>query len=261
MKKFDPLRHVGPEFFGTMGAQNLTWFEAIGELLDNSIEHGQATQMIITFSGGDHSVEVVDDGIGCDDAEKMFSLSVHYSRTGKRGIGRYGVGLKEAAAWLWGYFYLQTRNGKEIQSIKVNWQQYTNQSDRELGIDRRIAGKEESFGTKLAFIKIRPSFPNYQSLYEDICFYFSPALQSGKQILLISSKGEKMICAAWRLPAFDGASLYEEFDIEGKHVKLAAGVVAEGLDNPRKGYSFFHAHRVIKNTVAWGSGGHSLARF
>jgi len=259
-QKFDPFQYVGPEYFGTMGAANLTWFEIIGELLDNSIEHGQATQMIVSFRSQDHSVEVVDDGIGCDDAEKMFSLGMHYSR-GRKGIARYGVGLKDAATWLWGHFFLRTRSSGEIQSIKINWPDYCSQTDRHLNVDRRLAKKEDLFGTKLTFIKVRPSFPNYKALYEDICFYFSPALQAGKQILLILPKGEKMTSAAWRLPTFEGASIYEEFDIDGKHVKLTAGVVTENLENPRKGYSFFHAHRVIKNTMAWGSGGHSLGRF
>ena len=259
--EYDPLAHMRPSYFEIMGAQGLKWPDAIGELIDNGFD-ASANRVIIQFGPG-RVVTVSDDGDGCDDIEKMFSLGSHYVPRGKlhTRIGRWGVGLKDTATWLWGITEITsvTDTGWVARGL-INWPVYTQQPDRTLKWRKWPAEKADSKGTMISFKNIERRFPDFNLIASELGYLFSPGLQQGKQIVLAHG-AQRRTLRAWKLPPFDGASITEEFVVNGRRAILMAGVVAEGYPNERKGYSIFFDKRIIKNTTAWANGGQSLARF
>lgn len=258
---FNPLSHIGASYFAITANQKLSWLEIMGELIDNAWD-AEANRVIIRFGPG-KSVDIVDDGHGCDDIEKMLSLGVHYIPPGKkhRRIGRWGVGLKDAATWLWGITEITTCDGKNLIRGRIDWAKYTHQSDPSLrGFFIRSATPEDMIGTTIRFHNIDKRLPDIRSLVKEIGYVFSPGLQKGKQIIFIHNN-QKETCGAWKLPAFDGGTVNETFDIKGRGVNLFAGVVRDGEPNEHKGYSLFYDNRIIKNTTTWANNGESLARF
>jgi hypothetical protein len=260
--EFDPLAQMGPGYFEVMRNQRLGWLEVIGELIDNSFD-AAADRVSIRFAHGG-TVEVVDNGEGCDNIEQMLSLGVHYVPPGSKNrnrIGRWGVGLNDAATWLWGVTEIYSRSGNTVVKGTINWPVYTSQTNRKLAFDRRPAEDTDDLGTWITFRTKDRRFPDVDALANDIGYFFSPGLQKGKHILLIYRRGNKRTIAAWKLPPFEGATINETFVIHGRAATLIAGVVRDGHPNERKGYSIFYENRIIKNTTTWANGGSSLARF
>src|SRR5262245_46287222 len=254
---FNPLKSVTPSFFETMNKTRLTWAECLGELIDNSFD-ADADRIVVRFGPG-KILQIADNGFGCDNFEKMLSLGVHYPRKGRKGIGRYGVGLKDAATWLWGRIEVKSRSGDHLIRGSINWPQYSKQTNGDdLPWFKRPA-EENDVGTVITFTNIERNFPDFEAIRAELSYLFSPGLQSGKQLIIIH-KAQKFFCSAWKLPPFDGAMITDEFQVNGRGVKLQAGVVIEGHPNERRGYSLFYQNRIIKNTAVWASGGNSLAR-
>lgn len=259
--EFDPLAAIGPSYFEVMSNQKLNWPEVIGELIDNGWD-ARADRITVRFGPG-RVVEVADNGEGCDDIIKMLSLGVHYVPQGQKRnrIGRWGVGLKDAATWLWGTTEIYSRSGNQVIQGSINWPLYSKQHERKLKFSKSEADSTDFCGTILVFKNIDKQFPrDFDVFLNELQYLFSPALQQGKQII-IGHSGRKHICSAWKLPPFDGPAVEETFSVNGRSVTLKAGVVAEGHPNERKGYSIFYLDRIIKNTTVWANGDQSLARF
>lgn len=246
---------ISPEILESIHAQPMQWMTALGELCDNSFDAG-AGRIAICFEPK-KGLTVTDDGAGCDNIEKMLTLGDHYHQSTTK-LGRWGVGLKEAACWLWGELQIETVFKGTRHKACIDWGKLSKQ-DHWIVPDPISSDAKDGQGTSLRFrntVKSPPSDP--KRICEELGYIFAPALKSGRQIAVKYKKRKPILCTAWELPDFE-ETVQERFEINGKRVHLKAGIVAMGATNPRKGFSFIHAHRIICNS-GLGSNGLSVSR-
>lgn len=251
------LGNIPPSILRSINAQPMQWKVALGEACDNSFDSG-ANWVRIVFHG-EKQVEIVDDGNGCNNIEAMLTIGNHYRQANTR-LGRFGVGLKELACWLWGELVIQTIHGGVIRKAAVDWERLARATDWNVP-DPTSAPVEDQHqrGTKLLFRKtIRNRPGDLSGLADELGYLFAPALWTGKQIAIESGK-KKLTVAAWNLPEFDGEIVRDSFYVNGKRVDITAGVVASDHVNSRKGFTFIHEFRVLLNS-ALGSCGKSVSR-
>ena len=251
------IGNIPPSILRSLNAQPMQWKVALGEACDNSFDSG-ANWLRIAFHG-DKQVEIADDGGGCNNIEAMLTIGSHYKQANTK-LGRFGVGLKELACWLWGELVIQTINGGVMRKAAIDWERLARAPDWNVpDPTEKPVGDRQERGTKLLFRKTVRNRPGDMTvLADELGYLFAPALWNGKQIAIESGK-KKLTVAAWKLPEFDGDIVRDDFSVNGKRVELTAGVVATDHTNLRKGFTFIHEFRVLLNS-ALGSGGKSVSR-
>jgi hypothetical protein len=251
------LGNIPPSILRSINAQQMQWKVALGEACDNSFD-SEANWVRIVFHG-QKQVEIIDDGNGCDNIEAMLTIGKHYRQANTR-LGRFGVGLKELACWLWGELVIHTISGGVMRKAAVDWERLARAADWNVPDPTACPVQDpQQRGTRLLFRRTGRNRPgDLAALADELGYLFAPALWNGKQIA-IESGSKKLTVAAWKLPEFEGEVVRESFLVNGKRVQLTAGVVASDHVNPRKGFTFIHEFRVLLNS-AMGSGGKSVSR-
>lgn len=229
------------------------WKDVVGELIDNSFDAG-AKRVSVQF-GPPKTFCVSDDGRGCGNMERMLTIGDHYNT--KATLGRYGVGLKDAACWLWGEMRINTETDKTAHKAVIEWGKLAAQASWNIPDPEAVAITGNT-GTTLTFRNIHRSFPDYKKMIDDISYFFAPALWGGCQIVMGTGRKKPIAIAPWTLPEMTNV-IEDTFQIEGKQVKIRVGIVKEGVENKRMGFTYCHGHRVLMNTAA-GAKGHSVSR-
>ena len=249
------LGNIPPSILRSLNAQPMQWKIALGEACDNSFDSG-ANWVRIAFHG-DKAVEISDDGNGCNNIEAMLTIGKHYRQANTR-LGRFGVGLKELACWLWGELLIQTVSGGIVRKAVIDWERLARASSWSVQDPTESRATGDQRGTRLVFRKTMRRPGDLAVLADELGYLFAPALWAGKQIAIEHGK-KKLTVAAWKLPEFEGDVVRDTFTVNGKRVELTAGVVAGDCVNSRKGFTFIHEFRVLLNS-ARGSGGKSVSR-
>lgn len=248
---------IGPHLLQDKRHRSLGWSTAISELIDNSFD-AAATRVELDFSKA-KQLTVVDDGNGCPNIQRMLTIADHMPSK-STALGRYGVGLKDAACWLWGEMKVDSVfRGKAI-SASVNWEKLSKQKDWEIADPIEYEPTEElPRGTKLRFLKHDRNRPHsLEKLSDELGYTFWPALSSGKQIVITGQRTQRFVCKAWTPPPL--ADIIEDaFTVDGKHVALRVGIVPPDDSNEHSGFNFAFGHRNICNS-SLGSNGLSTSR-
>ena len=237
-----------------MAAQNLSWAQAIAELIDNSFDAG-ATRVDIRLHSNPRAIEIADDGEGVADIERMLRLGDHVDQGGGRvKLGMYGVGLKDAWLWVGKRIEIETVHRGRRGVLDLSTDQI---SDEWKAHDPTYsdAGKADP-GTRLTlFLSKDRRLPNPEA-WDRIATVFSPALSEGKQITIRKSgDARRKPLKSVDLPEFvDGVD--DEFDVDGRHVSMHIGIVADVASKASGQFWLVYGHRVIAMT-ALGAGGYS----
>lgn len=244
----------GPSLLRALKEQSLSWKVALGELIDNSFDAG-ATQVRICFKSN-RVLEVHDNGNGCGDVIAMLTLGEHFHQATTK-LGRYGVGLKDAALWLWGTTFISTSKGDKSRKCSVNWEHLTAQDDWDIPdpIEEPHSGPS---GTIIVFRGYTRDHGSFDRLVDEIAYTFTPGLLQGRQISFEFPRRKPVVAAPFVCPPLEHV-VDDEFTIDGKGVRLHAGVVKEGYENKRPGFAYAHHHRIIE-TTAMGAGTYSTSR-
>jgi hypothetical protein len=250
--------HFAPDIQGTIAAtraKHFEWVNILGELIDNSFDAG-ATRVDITIAGRELTIE--DDGTGCDDMGRMLTMGRH-SKKSTTKLGRYGVGLKDAAWWVGGATRIETQHAGKQHSIRLDW-------DRLAGWSAPVplvTDSDGKRGTRIRFESLSrerrfPDGKRLESMLADLAFTYSPALKNNKQIVFRRTGKENLLLQSYELP--DIADKVEKtITVDGRTARICVGVVPEGIDNPRPGITYTHAFRVIMHN-ALGCNGYGCAR-
>lgn len=249
------IGNIGPGILLSYKNPNgFTWSMVLGELCDNSFDAG-ASRIELEFSA--KTLTVTDDGCGCDNIDSMLTLGRHYHRSSTR-LGRYGVGLKDAACWLWGTLGVCTTHAGVMRIANVDWEKLANAPTWPRMIQTKVASTAKN-GTQLRFERFAKKLPDLDKLARELGYMYGPAILAGRQIRISGPRRQAILVRAWQMPALT-QQITEHFEVDGKRVKLVAGIVAEDAVNDRPGFSICHEHRVICNS-ALRTDGYSTARF
>lgn len=258
MDELEPL-DITPEthFLDSTRNSRFGWKRSLRELVDNSFD-GNADCIEIRKSR--RTLEIADDGCGSSDLQAFFRLGTHVRKKSTK-LGRYGVGLKEAAIWLWGRTTISTSDGKYIRSVNVCWDEVRRSGKWHSGRPTIEEASKESCrdatllaisGTVVLFRDIEKPFKGFDDAIDDLGYTFHPALSSGKQIRVIEGKKRR------RIKPFQRPELSHLIDrtmdlqigkeLQPRNVRIVAGVVPEGGANPFGGFNICYEHRCIMNT-------------
>lgn len=235
--------------------QNITWALALGELIDNAFDAG-ATQIRIS-SPGKRELVVTDNGKGCPDIVAMLTLGRHRKHD-STSLGRYGVGLKEAALWMWGTLKIRSVHSGIMRRCSIDWQSLVASGSWDVVDPSETEASGIDSGTVLVFSRTERHPPDWDRLAHQLSHTFASALWDGKQIVFEFPKKPAIVVKPFTPPPLEHV-VQDVFEVDGKGVKLNAGIVLQGEKNPNPGFSYYHGHRCIE-TSSLGAGEHSTSR-
>lgn len=259
---------VHPNMLDSWSHANLDWKTALGELIDNGFD-ANATRIHIESLPGNILI-YTDDGDGCDDLVRMLTIGLSYEQTRVRRLGRYGVGFKEAALWLASKVEITSAANGVLRNWSVDWETVKASGNWDTGSDPtqedatdkacREAGLINGHGMRLVFTRVKkilPSGKNMLPIVADLGFTFHPAVSSGRQIVVTARKKNHVI-SPYQLPPL-AAIVEGEASVNGKTIRVHAGIVPPEHKNKRPGFAYLFHHRVI-DVTSLGAKGYSTAR-
>jgi hypothetical protein len=250
--------------------QSLDWKRALGELIDNAFDAGAST---IQIGFKKNALEVSDDGNGCDDLAKMLTLGKHF-RQSSTSLGRYGIGLKEAALWIGGVtaettlttspeLVLETVHNGIKRGISINWFVTSQSPDWDYGEVSVTPATHGARGTKLLFRGVKHRTPDgerWRRLVEDIGYLYSPAIKQGKRILLSRVNAGTDEAPRLRMPELFPGHIDTSIAIGKRKARVFVGMVRNPQENTRPGITYMHGFRVILENTGLGCGDASTRR-
>lgn len=226
-----------PHYMLSMANQGLPWWKALAELIDNGFDaKGNRVEIAVKS----RTVTITDNGRGMADVMKSIRLGGHSPVNG-RGLGMYGVGLKDA--WL--------SSGDRIDIVTVHAGKKTtisvdirDISDTWQGPDPVVEDSSEKPGTVIVLhLRAGRNIPS-DDVFRKLALIFSPAIVQGLQIVRIVS-GKSKPLAAVPLPEFS-ESVQDTFDVNGKPVSLHVGILKPESRMAEGPFCFAYRHRIIE---------------
>lgn len=226
-----------PHYMLSMANQGLPWWKALAELIDNGFDaKGNRVEIAVKS----RTVTITDNGRGMADVMKSIRLGGHCPVNG-RGLGMYGVGLKDA--WLSSGDRIDiatVHGGKktsitvDIRDISATWQ----------GPDPVVTETSEKSGTVIALhLRAGRNTPS-DDVFRKLALIFSPAIVQGLQIVRVVN-GKSKPLAAVPLPEFS-ESVQDSFEVNGKAVSLQAGILKPESRMTEGPFCFAYRHRIIE---------------
>ena len=226
-----------PHYMLSMANQGLPWWKALAELIDNGFDaKGNRVEIAVKS----RTVTITDNGRGMADVMKSIRLGGHCPVNG-RGLGMYGVGLKDA--WLSSGDRIDiatVHGGKktsitvDIRDISATWQ----------GPDPVVTETSEKSGTVIVLhLRSGRNTPS-DDVFRKLALIFSPAIVQGLQIVRVVN-GKSKPLAAVPLPEFS-ESVQDSFDVNGKAVSLQAGILKPESRMTEGPFCFAYRHRIIE---------------
>jgi hypothetical protein len=223
----------------------LSWHERFGEFIDNSFD-AKATQVRIRVTSD--SITIMDDGIGCPDPLVMVRLGGRSQHSGKT-LGRYGIGVKDAAISTANVLEIDTTHGGVWKQLKVDWLGIQRSNSWDIPEPTVTAVDKLASGTKIRLSSLVgkiPSKPDRQAIVDRLSMIYTPAIKQGRSIVF-TWPGES---ASTPVPEFVWPVLERERSAElaigGKSARVRLGLVPEGSQFRQTGLVLAHHYRVIQ---------------
>jgi hypothetical protein len=226
---------------------------ALYELIDNSFDAG-AKRVVVTIRSDKRLVSVEDDGAGTDDLSRMVQEGERADHLDTES-GEYGVGAKAAALFFWGVYRVVSRKDGIQREVSIDWDEQVRCSYPATPFTKSNTDKPN--GTLVEFRDINRGAPNYENLKRFLSDEFSPALSSGRKIV-ISTKNEDA-----DLKPAAGPDFLEKIPIGGEVRGLKwdgyAGIVRGS--NPHPGCTLSKAHRIVSRSFSDFCGEYIISSF
>jgi hypothetical protein len=228
---------------------------AIEELVDNSLGHGKATEIVVYIDNA-KGIAVMDNGLGVDDVNRIFRLGDASSHDDWAEIGQYGVGAKHATIYLGNKITVKTVRDDRFHTMTVDWADVEESGQWPLAY--RGTGKkptEDEIGTRVLIQELAHHYrlSTSEGLARDLGQVFSPALRRGVEISVhhyLAGGGYQIV----DVKPFSPADLTNEIEISGTITTRGtlrwtgrAGLSAS-LTERFNGVHISFGHRVIETT-------------
>jgi hypothetical protein len=213
--------------------QAMSWRVALTELIDNALD-AHAKTITVTWSGRRFSVE--DDGAGISPKgfEDIYTLGADVRPVHQKTIGRYGIGFKEAAGWLWGITRITSRHRGELRRLMIDWEAEAHrgleQDDSAPIVTLTRRPTNDAAFTQILCREIRREMPypdHFPSLVGHLEHVYRPALMAGAQIILQRGRETRTVAATpWPVAAPNTPAIDGTYTLAGRAVHVRAYVTA-----------------------------------
>lgn len=218
--------------------QAMSWSIVLTELIDNAID-AQATAIVAGWKGRQFSLH--DDGTGVSPAgfEALYTLGGHVKEPTRYSIGRYGIGFKEAAGWLWGRTKVTSYHQRTSRQLVIDWEREAGRGKAHDTVAPVTSLKRERavFHTKVECERTIRKMPNADMLtriVRQLEHTYRPALESGLSIRLTRADDEPVTlqAAPWPLATADVQHVDTTITVEGRACLLHAYLAADDVMFP-----------------------------
>lgn len=232
-----------------MRNQNLGWWKALAELIDNSFDAG-ATRVVLSAKG--RTVQIEDNGRGMSDVTCAVRLGDH--RAGESpGLGMYGIGLKDAWLYADGSICVDSVRDGTRAKIFADIQQMIEHGSWMVDAPTVAEAPDAKSGTTITLgLARRRKLPTHSHVQE-LSWAFTPALKSGRQIEWQRGVAKPETLAAKELPPLL-ETVRDSFDVGGKSVSIEIGIVADGHHMTNGPVWIQYRHRnIMRSHIGMGS--------
>jgi hypothetical protein len=251
MAKIAPRPHV----LLALVNQNIPWWKALAELVDNSFDAG-ASRVVINCSSRQRIVSVSDDGHGVKDVLALVTLGMH-DELPTTTLGMYGIGAKDAWFSIADEMRVDTvRNGIRTQ-LSANWRNILKSNDFECD-DPVSVPSDLPTGTTISFPLRKGRNQPSPDAFDRLRFIFTPALARGLQIVRTGDGNTKKALEPMKLPPLQEA-VRAQFDLDGKHVEIDIGILPENERMMHGPFWLQYGHRIV-DSCSLGAGQYSTLR-
>lgn len=227
----------------------LTWWKALAEFIDNSI-NADCTRVVIDCSS--RVLTITDDGFGAKDILSLFLLG---DERHKRGNSIYGIGAKDAWLSCADEMEVSTVHRGVCSSLSVNIEQLINSNWQ--SPDPQIGKTDGASGTCIRLpLRKDKKLPNSE-VFERLSWVFTPALRGGKQIIIKRGSNRELLKPLELPPRQDVC--VSDFTIDGKWVHIDIGILHDGASIQNGPFWLIHKHRILEATSI-GAGEYSVRR-
>lgn len=214
--------------------RDMTWLITSTELIDNAVD-AAATEITLVWQG--HHFLVLDNGQGVSPAgfEALYTLGGHRKAPQAQTIGRYGIGFKESAGWLWGVTTIKSRHDGVTRQLTIDWDREAKRGAvlaetapvKKLPTDpARPAHYTE---VRCEGIDPRPPVPGtFQRMVSQLAHIYRPALTGGLTLRLHRAKETTAVQAMpWPERAPQTPEVDTTIRVRGRTCQVRAYVAAE----------------------------------
>jgi hypothetical protein len=231
-----------PHIYQSMQNTSITFAEAASEFIDNSLDaNAQNVELVVNMK--ERTFVVSDNGDGCSDLASMLGLGRHRRGRSTR-MGRYGVGLKNAAAGLGEQMEIESCQENILRHVLFDF----TEPPADWMIDIQEQDSRQLPGTTIWITKLRLTrIGNIERFKEAIGFRFMPALTDGRIINLTNGKEVSRILA-WKVPPFEkGDDTYISIsETHGSRMfSVTGGLLAHNQRHDRQPFLLIYEHRVL----------------
>lgn len=218
--------------------QAMSWSIVLTELIDNAID-AQASSIVAGWKGRKFSLH--DNGTGVSPAgfEALYTLGGHVKEPTRYAIGRYGVGFKEAAGWLWGRTKVTSFHDRKSRQLIIDWEREARRGKAHDTVApvTFLKGDRSVYHTKVECDGTDRKMPNPDVLtriIRQLEHTYRPALEGGLSIQLRRAEDAPIVlqAAPWPLATADVQHVDETIMIEGRLCTLHAYLAADDVMFP-----------------------------
>lgn len=246
----------------------MRWLSALSELIDNSQDAGADMVKITYSSGRPRRFSIQDNGSGAGSLNHFFGFGTHNEHKGGRTdpLGVWGVGGTHSTLWvshdMRSRVTIRTRTKESELAIDASWKQLALTFNRGEGApakhDENVSGNT---GTTIMLegpLRQVPHGADFEKLLDDLSFRYSRAVEAGTQVIFERGSKASILKKYEPPPLTDVVNC--DFEVNGKRVRLMAGIVPQGTTVARSGLHYRYSYRVIKESSADGCGEYSGSR-
>ena len=218
--------------------QAMSWHIVLTELIDNAID-AQATTIVAGWKGNKFSLHDDGTGVSPQGFEALYTLGGHVKEPTRYSIGRYGIGFKEAAGWLWGRTSVTSFHKKDCRKLVIDWEYEVNRGKAHDKVAPVVFLKKNAgmFHTKIECDRTKRKMPTPEYLsriIRQLEHTYRPALEAGLSIELIRGEDEAITLkpAVDPLPTADVQQVNTTLTLAGRTCQLHAYLAADDVMFP-----------------------------
>ncbi|MDH5626659.1 MAG: ATP-binding protein [Candidatus Krumholzibacteria bacterium] len=255
-----------PVVLYSMANQRLSFGVAAGEFIDNGVDH-DAKRIEFQKDKEREVLLYLDNGTGIQHLDAMVKLGAHKPKNGKKTIGMYGIGFKEAASSFRGQTHVRTWRkavGQE-RSQMIDWDAIAKSGVWKCTEPPKIYSvpKDRKWlsGVEIQVPMTMARMRRINDHYETLAFRYTPAIQQGLEIAFMHvGPGKPHYLEAYTPPPFK----YELPEITVPcgvgQIRVMGGVIAASDNNQFSGVHLVYRRRVIKPGTNNGCGSTPISR-